>query len=720
MNEKILLRVEGMDCANCAQTITRALNKSGLKDVEVSFTTGEVTFDVVEPEKIDGAVADIHSLGYKVRSRSDADEHPDVDEHDHLAHYDKHLEKRFLVSAVCTAPLLLHMVFPWGLLHNAWFQFALTLPVMFIGWEHFGKSAWKSLRAGFPNMDVLISIGSTSAFLYSIAGMYMYMGQPGAEKYLFFETAASIITLVLLGNLIEQRSVRQTTTAIRELSQLQAQKARRITLEGGNEILEEFPVSEIQRGDILQVNSGDKIPLDGKILSGRGVIDESVITGESIPVIKSTGDQVTGSTILADGNFRMVVENTGNETTLARIIELVKSAQHSKPPIQKLGDKISAIFVPTVVGISLLTFLISYFPAGLSLKDSLMHSIAVLVISCPCAMGLATPTAVMAGLGRAARNGILIKGAHTLETFSSIKTIVFDKTGTLTTGRFRISRINTSEDPQYIRSLIYNLEQYSSHPIAKSLVKELEAFRDTAFAITWKSIEEDKGLGINATDSDNNLFSLGSFQMVKHFHDDHSHNLYLLRNNELIATVDIDDEIREGASQLVSVLLSKGITPVLLSGDLKANCEKVARATGIKEVYYEQLPGQKLEIISRLSRNGNTAMVGDGINDAPALSKANLGISFGNATHTAISSAQVVLLQHQDLMILLRAMEIGRMTYTTIRQNLFWAFFYNVIAIPVAAFGYLSPMVGAFSMAFSDVVVIGNSLRLKIRNIRNR
>ncbi|MCC7233344.1 MAG: cation-translocating P-type ATPase, partial [Bacteroidia bacterium] len=304
--------------------------------------------------------------------------------------------------------------------------------------------------------------------------------------------------------------------------------------------------------------------------------------------------------------------------------------------------------------------------------------------------------------------------------FSSIKTIVFDKTGTLTTGRFRISRINTSEDPQYIRSLIYNLEQYSSHPIAKSLVKELEAFRDTAFAITWKSIEEDKGLGINATDSDNNLFSLGSFQMVKHFHDDHSHNLYLLRNNELIATVDIDDEIREGASQLVSVLLSKGITPVLLSGDLKANCEKVARATGIKEVYYEQLPGQKLEIISRLSRNGNTAMVGDGINDAPALSKANLGISFGNATHTAISSAQVVLLQHQDLMILLRALEIGRMTYTTIRQNLFWAFFYNVIAIPVAAFGYLSPMVGAFSMAFSDVVVIGNSLRLKIRNIRNR
>ncbi|MCC7232615.1 MAG: cation-translocating P-type ATPase, partial [Bacteroidia bacterium] len=417
MNEKILLRVEGMDCANCAQTITRALNKSGLKDVEVSFTTGEVTFDVVEPEKIDGAVADIHSLGYKVRSRSDADEHPDVDAHGHLAHYDKHLEKRFLVSAVCTAPLLLHMIFPWGLLHNAWFQFALTLPVMFIGWEHFGKSAWKSLRAGFPNMDVLISIGSTSAFLYSIAGMYMYMGQPGAEKYLFFETAASIITLVLLGNLIEQRSVRQTTTAIRELSQLQAQKARRITLEGGNEILEEFPVSEIQRGDILQVNSGDKIPLDGKILSGRGVIDESVITGESVPVIKSTGAQVTGSTILADGKFRMVVENTGTETTLARIIELVKSAQHSKPPIQKLGDKISAIFVPTVVGISLLTFLISYFPAGLSLKDSLMHSIAVLVISCPCAMGLATPTAVMAGLGRAARNGILIKGAHTLETF---------------------------------------------------------------------------------------------------------------------------------------------------------------------------------------------------------------------------------------------------------------------------------------------------------------
>ena len=715
MDEKVLLKVDGMDCANCAITITRTLTKDGLKDVNVDFMSGEVVFKQSESADISAAIKSINRLGYRVKSRSDVVENTSAESH--LSHSNEKSEWKFLLSLFFTLPLVLHMFLNYPFLHNPVFQLALCIPVMVIGSMHFGKSAFYSIRVGNPNMDVLIFIGSTAAFVYSLAGMIKYYGSPEVHQYMFFETGATIITLVLLGNLIEQRSVKQTTSAISNLKALQPRSAKKIDLINGKETIVDCNVEDLKINDTILINSGDGIPMDGKIIFGHASVDESMITGESKPVFKTLGDEVTGGTIVEDGTFRFIIEHVGKDTVLARIIELVKAAQHSKPKIQKLGDKISAIFVPVVLGISLLTFIISYTFLNISVSQALMRAIAVLVISCPCAMGLATPTAVMVGLGRAARNGILIKGGATLELLSGIKTIVFDKTGTLTTGNFKIKNIDCiAGDESIIRPLLYSLEKHSNHPIARALQKELLPYSSTTFE--WKEIKEDKGIGINATDATGNMYSAGSFQMVKHFHKDLTHDIYLLKNNELIATVDIEDEVKPFASEVIIELKKKGIHSIMLSGDRKNKCETVAAQTGIIEIYYEKLPKEKLEILDKLVKKDPTAMIGDGINDAPALAQATVGISISNASETAIQSAQVILLDKLDLKILLNALRISEMTYMTIKQNLFWAFFYNVIAIPIAAAGMLSPMIGALSMAFSDVIVIGNSLRLRIRKIR--
>jgi Cu+-exporting ATPase len=718
MENKVTLNVEGMTCTNCALTVTKVLEKEGLKDVNVSFATSEVSFDEVGAQEIDRAVKSINSLGYHVIDKT-SDEHSHDGHTHHGSSASSSIERKFYWSLLFSVPLLLHMVVPFHFLHHPVVQLILCIPVMVIGMNHFGKSAWKSLLSGVPNMDVLIAIGSGAAFIYSLSGMFLYYGNPEVSHYLFFETAATIITLVLLGNVIEHRSVRQTTTAIRELTRLQASKAKKIIKTGnGNEQIVEVPLEEIKKGDDLLVNEGDKIPTDGKISWGNVAVNEAMITGESLPVNKIIGDGVIGSTIVASGSLRMTAEKVGSETVLAKIIEMVKHAQNTKPPIQKLGDRVSAVFVPAVVIISVITFLVTLFGFGISLQQSLMRSIAVLVISCPCAMGLATPTAVMVGIGRAAKNGILIKGGSTLEDFAKIKTVVFDKTGTLTTGNFKIKKIHALQaDEMSIRTLLYSLEQHSSHPIAKSIVLECRGAAEKNPPVQWKKIEEDKGIGINATDDRGNLYSAGSFQMVKHMSPDSSHSIYLLKNNQLIGAVDIEDEIKADAKRTIDELKKQGIKTILVSGDRKAVCDSVAGQLGIDEVYSEQMPKQKLEIIEQLGKIQPTAMVGDGINDAPALAKATVGVSLSNASQAAIQTAQVVLLHGNDLSYLLKAIRVSQHTLLTIRQNLFWAFFYNVVAIPIAAAGLLNPMIGALSMAFSDVVVIGNSIRLKSKKI---
>ncbi|MBT3622074.1 MAG: cadmium-translocating P-type ATPase [Flavobacteriales bacterium] len=412
-----------------------------------------------------------------------------------------------------------------------------------------------------------------------------------------------------------------------------------------------------------------------------------------------------------DGNLKIKATKIGDDTLLSQIIELVKNAQNNKPNIQKLGDQVSAVFVPVVLTISLATFFIGHYFFNIEMQDAFLRSIAVLVISCPCAMGLATPTAVMVGIGRAAKNGILIKGGDTLEKLASIKNIVFDKTGTLTTGKFIVSEFTAlSGEENNIKNIIYNIEKHSSHPIAKSLCN---AFKENYSPLKLSGITEDKGKSISAK-IENNTYTIGSSKI---YSSDIQHDLFVLKNNELIATLNINDELKINTDSVISTLHERGYITTLLSGDKKEKCNNISTKLGIKTTFSEQLPIDKIEKIESLVNVNKTAMVGDGINDAPALAKATIGISLGNATEIAIQSADVVLLNNEDLSQLPETMQIGKHTLLTIKQNLFWAFAYNIVAIPIAVMGLLNPMWGALFMAFSDVIVIGNSIRLRYKKI---
>lgn len=705
--EIVELKVEGMDCANCAQSITRYLERKGLKEVYVNFQTKEVRYQENDEVLDFPAVrAGIHKLGFEV-----------VDEKSPKAFWT--LERRLLVSVIFTFPLLLHhilMMLGGGIPYfaNPFVQLLVALPVYAIGFIFFGKSALSSLRGGVPNMDDLIFIGSTAAFIYSLIGTFT-----GVENYIFYETAATIITLVLVGNYLEHRAVHQTTSAIGELSSLQQQKARKIMPSG---TLVEVPAEELRVGDKVRVNSGDIIPADGEIIYGSAAINEAAITGESLPVYRDSGAQVIGGAHLEEGNFEMIVKATGKQSVVGQMIELVKLAQADKPDIQRLADRISAIFVPVVVGIALLTFLIGTFGFGLAAHQAMMNAIAVLVISCPCAMGLATPTAVMVGVGRLARNGILVKGGHSLEVLAKARHMVFDKTGTLTTGDFKIKSIEVEgilrEDAL---RYIFALEQYSAHPIAKALQKEISTQIDTQSLPQLLTTEEHKGLGLEAKDELGHTWWIGSLQKAEKqgvkLAQDESASLYFGKDQQLLARLFIEDSLKEGAADLIQKVKELGINPVLLSGDRVEKVQQAAQDLQISEQFGAQLPAQKLEKIDALKKTGVTVMVGDGINDAPALAKADIGISMGQGTGAAIQSAKIVLLK-DNLTNLSKALGITKATVLTIRQNLFWAFAYNIVAIPIAAMGFLNPMWGAFFMAFSDVVVIGNSIRLKYKKIK--
>jgi len=704
--EIIELTVEGMDCNNCATSISRFLERKGLEDVFVNFQTKEVRFRQDDGKiSMEGIKLGIHKLGYTVVE-------PDTKEPWWT------LERKLLVSAAFTLPLLLgHLLMSVGvhfsLMHNFVAQLLLCLPVFAIGVAHFGKSAWLSLRSGVPNMDVLIFMGSTAAFVYSLIGTLA-----NEEQYIFYETAATIITLVLIGNWLEKRAVAQTTTAIGELSRLQPRKANKIMPSG---VIVTLDRDEIQKGDLLQVNDGDTIPADGLIQSGEASVDESMLTGESMPVSKRAGDSVIGGALLLSGNIRVSVHAVGKDTVLSQMIELVKTAQRDKPDIQRLADRISAIFVPAVVGISVLTLILGYFVFDLAFRQALLNAIAVLVISCPCAMGLATPTAVMVGVGLMARNGILIKGGQTLEVLSRIRNFVFDKTGTLTTGDFKISKIHCdASDKQKVYALIHTLEQHSSHPIAKALLLETAPpYGARAFDPGELSILEEKGTGVIATAKDGRIFKLGSERILGNPNQATARGaVYLTENDRLLAVVEIEDELKFETRELIQLLHASGKKTVLLSGDKREKVEAVAQSLGIQQFFAEQLPQQKLDRIGAMSNEAPTAMIGDGINDAPALAKATVGISLSNASQAAIQSAQVVLM-NGNINRISRALDISEKTVQTIRQNLFWAFAYNIVAIPIAAMGYLNPMWGALFMAFSDVVVIGNSIRLKYRRLNN-
>lgn len=697
----VRLHVSGMDCANCANSITRVLEKKGLKKVFVNFQTDEVYYEandaIASPQEIK---LTIEKLGFKVEDNTPAE---------------NSFKTKIIISAVFTAPLILNHILmivgiPIHFLEIAWVQLLLTLPPVYIGFTYFGKSALRSVLNRSTNMDVLIFLGSSAAFVYSIVGLILK-----EPSYLFFETASSIITLVLLGNWIEKRAVKGTTSAIESLSNLQPAKANCLLPSG---IIIELRIEELKTGDILMVNEGDKVPVDGKIINGTGSFDESIITGESIPVDKKQGDSIVGGATLISGNIKMEVTHVGKDTFLNQIIELVKRAQEEKPNIQKTADRISSIFVPAVLIISFFTFFGNYWMFDQSFQDSIMNSIAVLVISCPCAMGLATPTAVMVGVGRLAKNGVLIKGGQTIELFAKVKNIVFDKTGTLTTGDFEIDAIQYfTENKEYVNRLIFDIEKHSSHPIAKFLVKYFEK-EPQHHADTHLQVNEKSGLGLVAFQFENTIFKIGSKEFVGITEDKFKgYSIFLSKNDKILAAIKLKDHIKENIIQTLEKLKNKGLNLIILSGDQMDKVQQVSKLTGIETYYFEKKPSEKVSIIKTLSSQTPTAMVGDGINDAAAIAAATIGISMSEASSSAIDSAKMVLL-NGNLERLNKAFNISKETLKTIKQNLFWAFSYNLVAIPVAALGYLNPMWGAAFMAFSDLIVIGNSVRLKHKKIK--
>jgi Cu+-exporting ATPase len=706
MDQTIVCQVAGMTCGNCALTISKYLEKKGMKDISANAGSGELSFTAPEGIDLERIYLGIEDLGYSVAR-------PGTEEERHLRSAEvSKLRWMLPVCALFTLPLLLHMFVGhdhW--LNQPWLQLALCLPVFAIGLYHFGGSAFRSLRNGIPNMDVLIIMGATAAFIYSLAGLLTDPAK--AHNYLFFETTATIITFVLLGNWIEERTAQATTSSIAALTRLQPARARIVMTDSiGKESIMEVETKYIRVDDILLVSEGEGIPTDGIILRGEAEIDESMLSGESLPVHKAEGSNVTGGSVIVAGNIRMKATAVGSATTLAEIVRMVQQARAAKPPLQKLADKISAVFVPLVLGIAVLTFLINHFVVDIDFSSSLMRSIAVVVIACPCAMGLATPAAVAVGLGRAARNGILVKGGDTLEQFKNIRQLIFDKTGTLTTGQMHITRWQAEHiSDDMLKAAIVGLEQHSIHPIAKSINRQWSDVQGLEFI----NIQESKGLGLSGQDNAGNSWQLGSAKIVPDLDEAHRiFDLHLLKNGQWVGGLLIEDELRPDAAATVAILKAEGYETILLSGDRKEKVSAIAERTGIDKALAEQSPADKMKYLSE--RSGGAAMVGDGINDAPALAKADIGISLSDASQVAMQSANVIL-SGNKLEALPKAIKLGKLTYSTIRQNLFWAFSYNILAIPLAAMGYLSPIWAAIIMAFSDVILVLNSIRLNYRKI---
>ncbi len=702
MDQLISIQVEGMTCSNCALSITKSLEKKGAKNVSANAASGEVNFVIQEDAKVTDYFKVIEGVGFSI-----------IQEEQSIGEKDIFFDKQvgLIVSLLCTIPLLLHMFVHIPILHNVYFQFSLASIVMVIGTFKLGLSAYNSLKNGIPNMDVLIMMGAYAAYIYSVIGCFFL--SVVQQDYLFFETAASIISLVLLGNYLEYKTVKATTVAIDDILKLQPPTAHLILVDSiGKESIQEVESKFIRKDDLVLVNAGAAIPVDGQISFGAGWVDEKMISGESAPVHKQIGDTVIGGTILLDGPIKIKATAIGKNSVLQSIIKMIREAQAIKPPLQKLADKISIVFVPIVLAIALITFAGTFFYAH-NFTVAIMRSIAVLVISCPCAMGLATPAAIAVGLGRAARMGILVKGGDTLERLKKIKQIVFDKTGTITTGQMKVDSFHCEGITAVeFKNIVHHLEASSSHPIAKSIVQQWAKGDD----ITWVVIHECKGQGMEGKDDQGNIWKLGAAKWLYQESMPAGQDLYLTCNDLYRGSIKLIDELRSDAKETLQLLKQKGYTLVLLSGDRKEKCEELAAQLPFDQVLYEHNPQMKSQFLKEQNSHMPTAMVGDGINDAPALAMADVGISLSDASHIAMQSAAIIISSNQ-LSSLPKAIALGNYTQQTIVQNLFWAMFYNVIAIPVAAFGYLEPTWGAGIMALSDVVLILNSLRLNYRKL---
>ena len=738
----VRLHISGMTCAGCVHTIERRVEAvAGVARAEVNLATGtaSVVYDSVatEAEAIRQA---IDQAGYSAREADPVViERPGQDEEREAEGW----KRRLIVAAAFTAPLLVIAISQGAISFPGvhWAQLLLTLPVVFYAGRGFYALAWKATRRGAADMNTLIGIGTGAAFLYSVvATMAPRAIDPAAasqEVPVYFETAAAIITLILLGRWLEARARGRTSSSIRGLLGLQVPVAR--VVRDGREL--EVSIEDVQRGDLIVVRPGEKTPVDGEVVDGQSAVDESALTGESIPVEKAAGDRVLGGTFNTSGSFRFRARQVGSETVLARVIEMVKRAQGSKAPIARLADVISGYFTPVVVVMAAVTFVGWYWfaplwlvPPDVALRLAVLNAVAVLIIACPCAMGLATPTAVMVGIGRGAEAGILIKNGEALEVSHKIGTVVFDKTGTITTGRPRVTDVvaldrNLSENE--LLAAVGSVEGRSEHPLAEALVaearnrgltlKEADGFRALPGVGVEAKLERqtwlvgrEKLLGQHGIETD------AALAIRDRLEAEGRTVVFAAVEGSLRGLIALSDTVRPEAQGVIARIKAAGLDVALLTGDNRRTAEVVGREVGIPQILAEVLPDRKAAEIRRLQDEGRiVAMVGDGINDAPALAQADLGIAVGRGTDVAIETADVVLMQ-DDLAGVASSIELSRRTMATIKQNLFWAFFYNAVGIPVAAGVFypwtgwlLSPIIASAAMAFSSVSVVTNSLRLR-------
>lgn len=752
--KKVSFPISGMHCASCAVNIQRKLNKiPGIKEANVNYANEQVTVEYDEQQcDVEYLYESVESLGYKA--------HPNAKDSDDVIATErakelKDLKLKLSVSGVLTVLLLIGAMVPFApdFLKKMWVMWLLATPVQFWAGGQYYQSAMAGLKNRTANMDTLIALGTSVAYFFSVAiVLFMpFFHSLGIEGHVYFEVSATIITLILLGKFLEIRAKGQTSEAIKKLLDLQAKTAR--VIRDGKEV--DIPLEEIVKCDRLIVRPGEKVPVDGIIIKGETSLDESMVTGESLPVEKKTGDPVIGSTVNQSGAFEMTAKKVGSETLLAQIIELVKQAQGSRAPIQKITDQVSAVFVPVVIIISLVTFLV-WFNVGPEPQfiRALISMISVLIIACPCALGLATPTSLMVGIGKGAESGILVKDAEALEVASKVNTVVLDKTGTLTEGKPKVQELTLVKDldsvikktgiqippktkvEDFLKGLILSSERQSHHPLAAAVVKYLDTKVPT---YTIDKLKDLPGRGIEVK-IDGHHLRIGTKKLL----EENGINLNPEIENQLqawrekawtvsyisideahVGTITIADSLKTTAKATIEKLKKMGITPIMMTGDNHQTAQAIASQVGIDEVMAEVLPQDKETKVRGLKGQGKVvAMVGDGINDAPALAAADVGMAMGGGTDIAIESAGVTLLR-SDIALVPQAIQLSKATMRNIKENLLWAFGYNVILIPIAMgllypfLGVqLNPMLASAAMALSSVSVIANSLRLKKISLR--
>ena len=737
--EKTEIKISGMSCASCVASIEKwLLDMDGVVDASVNLGAETAYVTHIPAVKFEDLKAVIESVGYKVVS-APAEETEDYEKKSQDDFYSA-LKLRFVASAILTALVLIFAMtplFPAGISRYA--QLIITIPIVFWAGSRFYIGFIKGLRHKTADMNTLVAVGTGSAFLYSVVATFFpaLFESAGRTADVYYDTAAVIITLILLGRTLEARAKSHTSDAVRKLAGLQAKTAR--VIRDGKEI--DIDIEDVIVGDVVIVRPGEKIPVDGEIIDGSSAIDESMLTGESITVDKNTGDKVIGASINKTGSFKFKATKIGKDTALAQIIQMVKQAQGSKAPVQRLADKIAGIFVPIVIGIAVITFIIWFFAGPEpALTIALLNFVSVMIIACPCALGLATPTAVMVGTGLGAEHGILIKGGEVLEKAREIDTVVFDKTGTLTKGTPEVTDIVASDNFDIDKILYYaaSLEKRSEHPLGMTIFNKAEA-KNIKLAEPENFLAV-AGKGISGIVNDNNLL-LGKPEFLKEkgvelsaieskvedFSSAGKTVIILAVEKNVAGIIAVADTLKDEAPGIIDMLNKSGILPVMITGDNLRTAQAIAEKAGISEVVAEVLPQEKAERVKQLQSEGKkVAMVGDGINDAVALAQADIGIAIGTGTDIALEASDITLVGG-DLSGVPKAIKLSRKTLATIKWNLFWACIYNIIGIPIAAgilypafgtAGFLSPMIASAAMAFSSVFVVTNSLRLKKAKIK--